>query len=166
MLIDRPSVNRSVFNRKDKLDNYILMKVENLCVTYSTGMQLRWTKDCWGNPNIFYSVVNSLRADWALLGAMYNCTTGWVCEDDSRTTHGCMDIKIWPCRLTQYCISCHDEDSVGLSFVFLIIVQCCPSSYSIAAKIVKTICKIQLHQCSPAQNWVCRNLTHVLSLGM
>ena len=40
-------------------------------------------------------------------------------------------------------IRCHDENSLmsmGLGSVFLIIVQCCPSSYSITAKIVKMIC--------------------------
>ena len=45
MLIDRPSVSRSLLNKTEKLGNYILMEVGNLlCATYKTGMQLRCTK--------------------------------------------------------------------------------------------------------------------------
>ena len=145
MLIDRPSVSRSIFNKKERLDNYILMKVENLlCATYSTGMQLRWTKDCWGNQNIFYSELLTVWGQTELY--LEQCITAQLVECVRMTVEplmGAWIFKIWPCRLTQCFIRCHDENSVmsmGLGSVFLNIVKCCPSSHSITAKIVKMIC--------------------------
>ena len=43
-------------NQKEKLFNYTLMQIVwTLCATYTTGMQLRWPKLGWSNPNFFYS---------------------------------------------------------------------------------------------------------------
>ena len=114
MFIDSPSVSRSIFNKKEKLDNYILMKVENLlCATYSTGMQLRWTKDCWGNQNIFYSELLTVWGQTELY--LEQCITAQLVECVRMTVEplmGAWIFKIWPCRLTQCFIRCHDENSV------------------------------------------------------
>ena len=114
MLIDsKGSVSRSIFNKKEKLDNYILMKVENLlCATCSTGMQLRWTKDCWGNQNIFYSELLTVWGQTELY--LEQCITAQLVECVRMTVEplmGAWIFKIWPCRLTQCFIRCHDENS-------------------------------------------------------